>query len=395
MQSASFTRLTLNPKVFYTYLIILISFLVISLGCAHYMDTEGHWVTGMNNQVIWGIPHIFAIFLIVTSSGVLNIASIGSLFKHSTFKPFGRLSGLITISLLIGGLSILVLDLGRPDRLIIAMTHYNFKSIFTWNIFLYSGFVLIVACYLWTMMERGANKYTKAISILALLWRLTLTSGTGLIFGFLIAREAYDSAIMAPLFIAMSLAFGLATFMILLIIIEKTSDSKFNPELWLSIKRLLLIFIICNFYFTIMQHLNGLYATEHHYFENFALFSGSQISFLFWFGQIIIGFLTPLIIIFSSRSHSLKNSLLLSSSLIIVGGFFQLYVIIVGGQSFPLILFPGKSVSSKFFDGHIDPYNPSFVEFGLGIGGCIIALIIIFVAVRILDLIPFNRERKA
>ncbi len=51
-------------------------------------------------------------------------------------------------TLLIGGLSILVLDLGRPDRLIVAMTSYNFKSIFAWNIILYNGFLAVLIMYL-------------------------------------------------------------------------------------------------------------------------------------------------------------------------------------------------------------------------------------------------------
>ena len=55
------------------------------------------------------------------------------------------------MSLLVGGLLVLVLDLGRPDRLIIAMTYYNFKSIFAWNIFLYTGLLVVVAVYLWMM----------------------------------------------------------------------------------------------------------------------------------------------------------------------------------------------------------------------------------------------------
>ena len=61
---------------------------------------------------------------------------------------------MLSIALLVGGLAILLLDLGRPDRLIVAMTHYNFKSIFAWNIILYTGFILIVMVYLWLMMER-------------------------------------------------------------------------------------------------------------------------------------------------------------------------------------------------------------------------------------------------
>ena len=65
----------------------------------------------------------------------------------------------MAITLLVGGLTVLVLDLGRPDRLIVAMTHYNFRSIFAWNIFLYTGFIVLVAVYLWMMFEPRMNRF--------------------------------------------------------------------------------------------------------------------------------------------------------------------------------------------------------------------------------------------
>ena len=123
---------------------------------------------------------------------------------------------LLSIALLVGGLAVLVLDLGRPDRLIVAMTYYNFKSIFAWNIFLYTGFMAIVGVYLWMMMERKMNPFSKTVGMAAFIWRLALTTGTGSIFGFLVARQAYDAALMAPMFVVMSFSFGLAFFLLVL-----------------------------------------------------------------------------------------------------------------------------------------------------------------------------------
>ena len=142
---------------FYALLGFIGLFVLAGLGAAYYMEHNGHWVTGMTNQVVWGTPHVFAVFLIVAASGALNVASISSVFGKTPYKPLARLSGLLAITLLVGGLAVLVLDLGRPDRLIVAMTYYNFKSIFAWNIFLYIGFMIIVAIYLWMMMERKMN----------------------------------------------------------------------------------------------------------------------------------------------------------------------------------------------------------------------------------------------
>ncbi|MDO8930922.1 MAG: NrfD/PsrC family molybdoenzyme membrane anchor subunit, partial [Rhodocyclaceae bacterium] len=50
----------------------------VGLAAALYMEHAGHVVTGMTNQIVWGLPHVIAIFLIVAASGVLNVASMGS-----------------------------------------------------------------------------------------------------------------------------------------------------------------------------------------------------------------------------------------------------------------------------------------------------------------------------
>ena len=75
------------------------------------------------------------------------------------YKPLAPLSAVLALALMLGGLLVLVLDLGRSDRLIVAMTHFNFTSMFTWNVFLYSGFFGLVGVYLWTMLDRNVKSY--------------------------------------------------------------------------------------------------------------------------------------------------------------------------------------------------------------------------------------------
>ena len=47
-------------------------------------------------------------------------------------------------------------------------------------------------------MDKTVARFNKAAGWAAFTWRIILTTGTGSIFGFLVAREAYDAAIMAP-----------------------------------------------------------------------------------------------------------------------------------------------------------------------------------------------------
>ncbi|NQV55784.1 MAG: polysulfide reductase NrfD [Rhodospirillales bacterium] len=388
IEKTTYAEFSASSGTYYAALIIAGAVALIGLIAAWVMETQGHHITGMNNQIVWGVPHVFAVFLVVAASGVLNVASIGSVFGRVEYKPFGRLSALLAVALLIGGLSVLVLDLGRPDRLIVAMTTYNFKSIFAWNIFLYTGFIAVIAVYLWMMMERRFNKYSGAAGIAAFIWRLSLTTGTGLIFGFLVARQAYDAAVMAPLFIAMSFSFGLAVFLIMALAIGKAHGQPLENALVDRFSKLLGVFVAAALYFAVVQHAAALYATEHHGVEAFILLNGGIYTGLFWIGQILLGAVIPMAILFNPGRRTSKVNVVFAASLVIFGGFAQLYVIIIGGQAFPLILFPGMEIASSFFDGVIGRYQPSLPEVLLGLGGIAIAAVIVLVGLRALRFLP-------
>jgi molybdopterin-containing oxidoreductase family membrane subunit len=377
-------------KPFYMLVGFIGLFILAALGAAFYMEHNGHYVTGMSNQVVWGTPHVFAVFLIVAASGALNVASISSVFGKTAYKPLARLSGLLAITLLVGGLAVLVLDLGRPDRLIVAMTYYNFKSIFAWNIMLYTGFMGIVAVYLWMMMERKMNCFTKPAGLAAFVWRLILTTGTGSIFGFLVAREAYDTAVMAPMFIIMSFSFGLAIFILVLMGMYKWSSRPLGDAILYRLKNLLGVFIASVLYFVTVYHLTNLYITENHGIERFILLDGGVYTKLFWIVQIGLGSLLPLALLYLPATGKSRGWIGISCMLVIIGGLAQIYVLLIGGQAYPLEMFPGKEVTSSFFDGVVASYTPSLPEFVLGIGGVAIALAATIVGTRVLRFLPVS-----
>jgi len=69
-----------------------------------------------------------------------------------------------------------------------------------------------------------------------------------------------------------------------------------------------------------------------------------------------------------------------------------MYVIIIGGQAYPMPLFPGKTIlESGFYDGvegAVAAYTPSLPEILLGIGGVAVALLITAVGIRMLQFLP-------
>ena len=372
---------------FWALLALLGAILLAGLGAAWYMEHNGHWVTGMSNQVIWGTPHVFAVFLIVAASGALNVASIASVFGRQLYKPLARLSALLSLALLAGGLAVLVLDLGRPDRLIVAMTYYNFKSIFAWNIFLYIGFMAVVVVYLWMMFERRFNDYTRQAGMTAFIWRLVLTTGTGSIFGFLVARDAYDSALLAPMFIINSFAYGLAIFLVVLIAASSWIGRALGDVTVTRLKNLLGVFVAAVLYFITVYHLTNLYMTGKHDFERFILLDGGVYTRVFWIGQILIGGVLPLVLLYSRLGRS-RAMVVLASLLVVAGGIAQMYVTIIASQVFPMAMFPDKIVTSSFFDGVVAQYAPSLPEVLLGVSGIAIALVITVFAIKVLPFLP-------
>ena len=390
MSQAHYREIEGRSRGFYMLLLVLGALILAGLGAAWYMEHRGHHVTGMSNRIVWGAPHVFAVFLIVAASGALNVASIASVFGRDLYKPLARLSGLLALTLLAGGLSVLVLDLGRPDRLIVAMTNYNFKSIFAWNIFLYTGFFAVVALYLWTMFERRMNGYSQRAGLLAFAWRLVLTTGTGSIFGFLVAREPYNSALLAPLFIAMSLSFGLAVFVLVLMAAFRGSGRALGEAVLDRLRSLLVVFVASVLYFVAIHHLTNLYVARQHEAERFILLNGGVYTALFWFGQVFVGGIVPLLLLLAPKMHRTRGTLAAAAVCVIAGGFAQLYVLIIGGQAYPQMMFPDKDVASSFFDGVVAEYTPSLPEIALGVGGTALALALTMVALKALAFLPLG-----
>ncbi len=362
------------------------------LAAGYYMEHNGHHVTGMNNHVVWGLPHVFAVFLIVAASGALNVASLSSVFNQSEYKPLARLSAVLAIALLIGGLGIVLLDLGRPDRLIIAMTHYNFKSVFAWNIWLYTGFIVVAGLYLMTMLTPSWGELIKRAGTFTFVWRLVLTSGTGLIFGLLLARDAYIALLMVPMFIAASLALGTAVYILALSTLYYASGRMLDNAILTRLSQLNAKLVMVVLAITLLHHVANLFIADNQMVAKTILFSGVGYTWVFWLGQVGLGALVP-VWLYKRQPLGARNSAFLASKLVALGGFSMMIVLILVPQVLPLNVLPGYEVSSSFNDGVMTHYWPKWPEWLLGVGGLGFAMAATMVAACVLPLLP--RKQKA
>ena len=364
------------------------------LYAAHAMDTHGHVITGLTNHVVWGLPHVFAIFLVVAASGALNVAHIASVFGRRDYATRAPLSGLLAIALLAGGLSIEVLDLGRPERVVVALTQHNPTSMFAWNVLLYTGMLTLTGAYLWTLMGRRMRAHVGPAAIASFAWRFALTCGTGSIFAFMAGRGTFGSALTAPLFIVLSLAWGFAVFLATDAALASWRGSTPAPDLARRMRRLLGLFVAAGLFLTFVLHVSALYAARLVAFERFILIDGGIYPLLFWLGYVALGSVVPLVLAFHPRCNG-AGSLTAAALLVVGGAFAWLYVFVVGGQVWPQDVFPGYAASSSFGDGVIANYTPSLPELLLGCGGVALAFLITVVGARVLPFLPRDESVAA
>ncbi|MBF0124525.1 MAG: polysulfide reductase NrfD [Magnetococcales bacterium] len=354
----------------------LLAFLIIEI--------NGHSITNMTNQIVWGTPHVFAISLLVMASGALNLASMATVFGAAHYKPFRRFSAFLAIALLCGGLAVLMLDLGRPDRLLLTMIHMNFRSMFTWNVFLYSGFVVLCFLYLWAMFEH--EEWIKVAGSAAFAGRLILTTGTGSIFGVIHARELFHSAVTAPTFIAVSLTSGTALCLLLLVTTFHYTNRSLDFRLVRGMRNMLIFFTLMVGYLFVIEKFTKFYSPAFYDVERWIL--AGPYSPLYWIGVIGCGVVVPLALLFHKRIGESTKGIMWASALIIVGEMAFIAHVLIAGQAYPLQLFPGYEAASLFQDGQDGRYFPSIVEIMLGLGGVGIAGLIYLLGLRFFRLLP-------
>jgi molybdopterin-containing oxidoreductase family membrane subunit len=184
----------------------------------------------------------------------------------------------------------------------------------------------------------------------------------------------------------MSFSFGLAFYLLILMASYNWTNRKLGDMIINRLRNLLGIFVAAVLYFVIVFHIGNIYLAENNNVE-MVLFSPQEIyTNLFWYGQIILGSIVPLFLLYHPATKHSRSMLGLASVLIILGGLAQMYVLIVGGQAYPLEMFPGKDIVGSY--GLVMSYVPSLPEIALGVGGVALALVMITFLLKFLPFLP-------
>ena len=363
---------------------------IFSLGggwASYRMFDVGHYITGMSNQVPWGFPIVMAVYLIGLSAGSLVLSALSSVFGKDEFKSLARIAAMLAALLLIGALMSIILDWGRPDRVMVPFFSFNPRSMFSLNGILYSTYIAICFVYLWAMFAEK-EKLVKLLGFSAVFWAVLVHSGTGAIFGFIGARELYHTPLLPPSFIAAALSSGTALMILVLLLTFRWTGRKIDDKLIKNLGSYLAVFIIVVIYLIFIENITRSYFPANYEIQHFLLLDGNKYTWIFWLGMVGCGNVFPLLILVNRKFAKSISWIVFACILVVIGVLAERYIIVIPAQIMPLDIMPGMELSSDFLDGQPGEYSVTFVEALQGIGITAFVFLLYVLSLKIFELLP-------
>ncbi len=365
----------LNTKVIIPLIMVIISF----YGMIHVLFYGQEASYGVSRDLPWGLLIITYTTMVVSSTGLCLISSMGHVWGFKNFEQIGKRAVWLAISTLMGGFFAIFWDLGAPFNLhALRLLLYYFPPKFSSPIWgmatFYSLYLLFIAVEFVSLLTKKW-KFAMIFGLLAFLAGVAAHSNLGWLYGTNIARPEWRGPFFPIDFILSALLSGTALIVWLHFFGGNMKKDEKSMRLMKNLGRLMALFIGAMVFFEIWKTISGL--SGHipiEYESTIALISG-PLSFNFWFFEIIIGYLLPFILLFATRFDSPKI-IFLASILVVIGIFFNKYDIVISGQIVPVL-------AAYYHHVSYIRYLPSLSELSIFVGALGVASIIYFIGEKL------------
>lgn len=332
----------------------------------------GLGVTGLNRPVYWGMYITNFVFFIGLAHSGTFISAILRIAGQGWRKPLTRAAEAITIFSLPFGVASILVDMGRPERVLNIFFYGRYMSPILWDmtavglyfmssiVFFYFSLLPDIALCRDRLSEKPSWQQ-RMYKILALGWQdcpeqihrlervldgmaifmtmlvVTVHTVVSWMFGMTL-QPGWHTALLGPFFLLGAILSGTAAVVIVLAILRKVYGfQKVLPiSLFNSLRKLLITFTLGWIYMMIAEYLTTGYGNM---VEEMTVlrdkFSGTY-AWMFW-GMVSLVFVLPLLIfIFKGKNHI--GWMVVASVLINVGMWVERYIVIVPSEINPRLL---------------------------------------------------------
>jgi dimethyl sulfoxide reductase membrane subunit len=369
---------------FWAWIAFLVVGLVIGLLSFGYQWVNGLQVTGLTNAVSWGLYIIAFMFLVGISAGGLIVVAGSELIGSTRLESLNRLAVIVSgTAILCAGISIFP-DLGRPEMFWKMITSPHWTSPLMWDMVVISLYLAIAAIDLWILTRpKPMHRALRIMAMVTLPVAILVHSVTAWIFGLLVARPFWNTALMAPLFISSALVSGTALILLVAWITMKTT--RFSPpaHVFGDLGKLLAWFVAVDAFLLAVEVLTVYTSKVKYHTAPLDVLLTGQLAPLFW-AEVLLGLVVPFAIFATPALRARRPLLLLGAGLAVLGVFAKRVNILIPGMFEPLVgMAPGTPGGRPGQPFTASPaYLPTWVEYGVLIGIAAFAAALITIGVR-------------
>ncbi len=389
---------------------------IVLLGLYSYVEQlrQGLVITAMRDYALWGIYiSNFVFFVAVSLVGSLITAILRLTGVHWS-TPLTRIAEIIAVAAIImAGLTIII-DMGRPERMMNLFLHGRLQSPIIWDVIVISTYLVISVLLLyypllpdfsilkkytqhsgwldkwygrlsmnWSGNEKQVRIHSKSILALCVLIipvAFAIHTVTAWLFE-TTYRPGWDSTNFGPYFIAGAFVAGSGAVVVVMYVLRNVYhlEDYITDDHFDKMGKVLVLLCLVYLYFNINEYLIPTYkSTEEESVHLQSLFTG-QYAGLFW-TVIIGGLILPVIILLFPKGRK-PLPLFIVALAVVLGAWWKRYLIVIPTLTHPFL--PIEGVPESWHH-----YSPTWMEWSITAATLASALLIITLLVRFLPIVP-------
>ncbi len=242
---------------------------------------HGLVATGMTDQVSWGLYIANFTYLVGLAAAAVMLVIPVYVYRNMHLHDVVIFGELLAVAVIIMCLAFVTVDLGRPDRFTHLFRRFNFPwSMLTWDVIVLNGYLLLnlhICGYLIYCAYCGRKPspvFYVPFVFIAIVWAVFIHTVTAFLYVGLGGRPFWNSAIIAPRFLASAFAAGPAFIILTLQIVRHYTRHRVSDEALLTLRRIIQVAMLINIFLLACEVFTEFYTDSAHVASSRYLYFG-------------------------------------------------------------------------------------------------------------------------
>lgn len=222
---------------YYSWMFVLTVLILLGINAYCRQLVTGLVLTGMTDQVSWGMYIANFTFLVGMAAAAVMLVIPVYIYRKRELHDLVIYGELFAVAAIVMCLCFVMVDLGHPDRFMHIFWRFNFPiSMLSWDVIVLNGYLLLnlhICGYLIYCAYRGvapSKKFYIPFVFVAIVWAISIHTVTAFLYVGLGGRPFWNSAIIAPRFLASAFAAGPAFIILTLQVIRRFTSYKMTDK---------------------------------------------------------------------------------------------------------------------------------------------------------------------